>query len=94
LIDDQDMVVYSSDIRLSPSEDIDSAWFVMDKVSVEKEWRFIISHAPHWQETEVTAKGSMGQPIAMFAKHDSAPMAISLAILNAYGLYEDGKLTG
>lgn len=91
-LDNEDMTVYSSDIRLSPTEDIKSAWFVMSKVSEEKEWRFIISHAPHWKETEVTAKGRMGSPINMFAKHGSASMAISLAILNAYGLYVDGKL--
>ena len=73
----------------NPSTRLEQAWQVMDKVSKEREWRFIISSAPHWKQYEVTAKNSFGSSVDTFACGETAPLAITLAILYALRMYGD-----
>lgn len=72
-----------------PTFKLEQAWEVMNKISIEREWRFIISSAPHWKQTEVTAKNSIGSSVDTWSQEASAPLAITIAILYALRMYGD-----
>lgn len=72
-----------------PTAKLEQAWSVMDKISLEREWRFIISSAPHWKQYEVTAKKSYGSSVDTWSQEASAQLAITIAILYALRMYGD-----
>ena len=67
-----------------PCQRVQDAWLVLEKLSKEKDWRFIIDYSEH--ETQVTAKNKMGACRQILGVSESVPVAMCLAALEAVGI--------
>lgn len=71
-------------VLFNPSEKIEDAWFVLDKVCNKHKWRAIIDR--NESQIEVAFKTEMGSYKEYYGMKETAPLAICDAVLQTVGI--------
>lgn len=71
-------------VLFQPSLNISDAWFVLDKVCKENNWRAIIDR--NNEQTEVNFKNQMGSNIQYYGIAETPMLAICIAVLDSVGI--------